>query len=149
MDLFDQLIGPSNPHRNEGLMPLDPYGRDFDAHALGLQDGYDDDDDAGGLNAGEYGTADDGGLPTAAELKVLWLEKLAEWREEAAKLGSKAQHIYSRAGHSLKANPVPFRHPSQLTQLKFIGKTTVDKLLVETTSYCKARGYPVPSKRES
>jgi hypothetical protein len=145
MSLFDQLIGPSNPRRNDGLMPLDPYGRDFDARALGLEDGDDDDGDASAVG---YAIDDEGGLPTAAELKELWLEKIAEWREEAAKGGSKASSIYSKAGHSLRNCPVPFRHPSQLMQLKFIGKTMVERLLPETIKYCKDRGYPVPSKRE-
>ncbi|KDN44739.1 hypothetical protein K437DRAFT_247592 [Tilletiaria anomala UBC 951] len=85
-------------------------------------------------------------LPDPEALREFWISKLRQWREDASSIGSKFGQTYSRAAHSLKNNPLPFKHSSELTQLKFIGKTIAERLEEETARWCAENKYAVPEK---
>lgn len=74
------------------------------------------------------------------------LEWVSEWLETAKERNSKGVSVYKKAYKSLKACPLPFDHPSEVTTLEGFGDGLAKRLTAKMEEYCEANGLPKPVK---
>ncbi|KAL7629298.1 Crossover junction endonuclease mus81 [Parahypoxylon ruwenzoriense] len=81
--------------------------------------------------------------PCANPLLLGWVQ---EWVDLARERNSKGLTTYRKAYVALKACPVTFSHPSQLSQLKGFGPKLCDRLTEKLKQHCQENGLPVPKR---
>ncbi|CAK7566687.1 MAG: Crossover junction endonuclease mus81 [Sporothrix epigloea] len=77
----------------------------------------------------------------------LFLTWVKEWWVEAKQRNTKGVLAYKHAYDSLKACPIRFDHPDQLSALKGFGAKLSKRVLDRLIEYCEENGLPVPPKR--
>ncbi|WYZ42862.1 hypothetical protein EsH8_VI_000561 [Colletotrichum jinshuiense] len=75
----------------------------------------------------------------------LLLDWVKEWLENARERNMKSASTYRNAYESLKACPITFKHPRQLTQLKGFGDKLSSRLTDKLKEHCETNGLPMPS----
>lgn len=79
---------------------------------------------------------------SANPLLLGWVK---EWLDTARERNSKGITTYKNAYESLKACPITFSHPSQLTQLKGFGDKMSARLTDKLKKHCEENGLPMPT----
>ncbi|GKT89759.1 crossover junction endonuclease MUS81 [Colletotrichum tofieldiae] len=74
----------------------------------------------------------------------LLLDWVKEWLDTARERNMKSASTYRNAYESLKACPITFKHPRQLTQLKGFGDKLSSRLTDKLKEHCEANGLPMP-----
>ncbi|CCF33201.1 crossover junction endonuclease MUS81 [Colletotrichum higginsianum] len=74
----------------------------------------------------------------------LLLDWVKEWLDTARERNMKSTSTYRNAYESLKACPITFKHPRQLTQLKGFGDKLSSRLTDKLKEHCEANGLPMP-----
>lgn len=74
----------------------------------------------------------------------LLLDWVKEWLDTARERSSKGITTYKTAYESLKACPITFEHPQQLTQLKGFGDKLTGRLTDALKKHCEQNGLPMP-----
>lgn len=74
----------------------------------------------------------------------LLLDWVKEWLDTAKERSSKGVTTYKTAYESLKACPIAFQHPRQLTQLKGFGDKLTSRLTDMLKKHCEQNGLPMP-----
>ncbi|KAI1166913.1 hypothetical protein F5B18DRAFT_604798 [Nemania serpens] len=76
----------------------------------------------------------------------LLLGWVKEWVDLARERNSKGVTTYKNAYNALKACPITFNHPSQLSQLKGFGPKLCDRLTEKLQKHCQENGLPMPKR---
>ncbi|KAK1500063.1 crossover junction endonuclease MUS81 [Colletotrichum tamarilloi] len=74
----------------------------------------------------------------------LLLDWVKEWLDTARERNMKSTSTYRNAYESLKACPITFQHPRQLTQLKGFGDKLSSRLTDKLKEHCQSNGLPMP-----
>ncbi|OHF01034.1 crossover junction endonuclease MUS81 [Colletotrichum orchidophilum] len=74
----------------------------------------------------------------------LLLDWVKEWLDTARERNMKSTSTYRNAYESLKACPITFKHPRQLTQLKGFGDKLSSRLTDKLKEHCESNGLPMP-----
>ncbi|KAH6690736.1 crossover junction endonuclease MUS81 [Plectosphaerella plurivora] len=72
------------------------------------------------------------------------LDWVKEWLDTARERNSKGVTTYRTAYESLKACPITFQHPRQLTSLKGFGDKLTSRLTDMLKKHCEQNGLPMP-----
>ncbi|KAI1007880.1 Crossover junction endonuclease [Podosphaera aphanis] len=88
-------------------------------------------------------------MPDANCANPLLLQWVGEWLEEAKTRNSKGVTTYKRAYDSLKANPIPFSHPSEAKQLNGFGDKLCTRLIQKMEQFCEENNLPKPNKKNA
>ncbi|KAI1118896.1 hypothetical protein F5Y14DRAFT_398094 [Nemania sp. NC0429] len=83
------------------------------------------------------------GEACANPLLLGWVK---EWVDVARERNSKGVTVYKHAYNALKACPITFNHPSQLSQLKGFGPKLCDRLTEKLQKHCQENGLPMPKR---
>lgn len=77
-----------------------------------------------------------------------FLEWVKEWWDQARDRNSKGATTYKKAYDSLKACPITYEHPSQLTALVGFGPVMCGRLTKKLEELCAKEGRPMPKKNK-
>lgn len=77
-----------------------------------------------------------------------FLEWVKEWWDQARDRNSKGASTYKKAYDSLKACPITYEHPAQLTALVGFGPVMCGRLTKKLEDLCTREGRPMPQKNK-